>query len=162
MPGPPPQPAHLRLLRGNPGRRPIKPEPQPEIAVVVPEPPEFLTGHACDEWYRVAPELHRLQLLTVVDVNALAAYCAAYKRWRTAEETLNEMAKRDPVTSGLIIRSSNTKAPMQNPLVLIAKQAASDMVRYASEFGMTAAARARIAAGVYNSPSASKFGDLLT
>jgi P27 family predicted phage terminase small subunit len=161
MPGPPPQPAHLRLLRGNPGRRPIKPEPQPEIAVVVPEPPEFLTGHACDEWYRVAPELHRLQLLTVVDVNALAAYCAAYKRWRTAEETLNEMAKRDPVTSGLIIRSSNTKAPMQNPLVLIAKQAASDMVRYASEFGMTAAARARIAAGVYNEPSGGKFGDLL-
>jgi phage terminase small subunit len=50
---------------------------------------------------------------------------------------------------------------MQNPLVLIAKQAASDMVRYASEFGMTAAARARIAAGVYNSPTASKFDGLL-
>ena len=72
-----------------------------------------------------------------------------------------EMTKRDPVTHGLIIRSTNTKAPMQNPLVLIAKQAASDMVRYASEFGMTAAARARIAAGVYREPQGGKFDGLL-
>jgi phage terminase small subunit len=50
---------------------------------------------------------------------------------------------------------------MQNPLVLTARQAANDMVRYASEFGMTAAARARIGAGVYDGPDGGKFAGLL-
>src|SRR5262245_17237437 len=35
---------------------------------------------------RVAPELHRLDLLTVLDVMTLAAYCQAYCVWRTAVE----------------------------------------------------------------------------
>jgi P27 family predicted phage terminase small subunit len=67
----------------------------------VPEPPPFLVGYAADEWWRVAPELHRLGLLTLVDVMPLAAYCEAYKRWRTAEELLATMAEKDAVTGGL-------------------------------------------------------------
>jgi hypothetical protein len=35
------------------------------------------------------------------------------------------------------------------------------MLRFAGEFGMTPAARARIAAGVWREPPPSKFGDLL-
>ena len=62
MPGRPPTPTHLKLLRGNPGKRPIRPEPQPEQPPTPPEPPDFLTGYAFDEWRRVAPELHRLGL----------------------------------------------------------------------------------------------------
>jgi phage terminase small subunit len=42
----------------------MKPEPQLEIAADVPEPPAFITGYAADEWWRTAPELHRLGSLT--------------------------------------------------------------------------------------------------
>ena len=60
----PPVPFPLKVLRGNPGKRPMKREPQPEQHADVPEPPAFITGYAADEWWRSAPELHRLGLLT--------------------------------------------------------------------------------------------------
>jgi P27 family predicted phage terminase small subunit len=49
----------------------------------------------------------------------------------------------------------------RNPLVKIAADAAEDMVRYASEFGLTPVARSRLAVGVYGQPAPSKFDGLL-
>jgi P27 family predicted phage terminase small subunit len=160
MSGPPPTPRHLRLLRGNPGKRPLRPEPAPTREPECPDPPPFVTGYAMDEWWRIAPELHRLGLLTVLDVAPLAAYCIAYAHWRIAEEKLAEMAARDSVTSGLLIKGAAGDA-RRNPLVKIAADAAADMVRYAGEFGMTAVARTRIAASVGSQPGPSKFDGLI-
>jgi len=155
-------PTHLKVLRGNPGHRAL-PESQlePTKPAQIPDAPAFLLGYACDEWYRIAEELHRLNLLTVVDIIPLAAYCDAYARWRTAVSALAEMAKRDPALSGLMIETRNG-TPIQNPIVVIAAKAANDMVRYASEFGLTPSARARIAAGPYGDGGGhSKFSGLL-
>jgi hypothetical protein len=89
MPGPPPTPLNLRILRGNPGKRPLPVnEPRPEIAEVCPEPPPFLDRYAAAEWQAVAPQLHALGLLTVVDVACLSAYCSAYATWRTHRREL--------------------------------------------------------------------------
>ena len=95
----------------------------------MPEPPSFLAGYALDEWHRIGPEVLRLGLLTVIDLAALAAYCQAYARWQTAEETLAEMAKRDETTGALLIKDVAGNA-RQNPLVSIACKAAADMVRF--------------------------------
>ena len=161
MPGPPPTPLHLRLLRGNPSKRPLRAEPEPAQPATCPDPPPFVTGYAADEYWRVAPELHKLGLLTVVDLMPACAYCVSYSRWRTAEETLARMAESDPVTHALLIKSSDGN-PRRNPLVKIAADAAADMVSYAGEFGMTPVARSRIAAGVGGQPpSRGKFDGLL-
>jgi P27 family predicted phage terminase small subunit len=161
MPGPRKTPTHLRLLRGNPGHQPIRPEPEPDRLAEIPEPPAFVIGHAADEWWRIAEELYRLNLLTAVDINPLAAYCMAYARWRAAEEALARIAATDPIMSGLMVKARNG-TPMQNPLALTASKAASDMVKYAAEFGLTPAARSRIAAGIYSEgKTAGKFDGLL-
>ena len=162
MPGPPPTPLHLRLLKGNPGKRAIRPEVEPEREPTCPEPPPFLQGYAADEWWRVAEDLHRLRLLTLVDTMPLAAYAMSYARWRTTEETLARMAESDPVTHALLVRSTDGN-PRRNPLVKIAADAADDMVRYAGEFGMTPVARSRLAAGIGGQPPAGrgKFDGLL-
>jgi phage terminase small subunit len=107
MPGPPPTPSYLKLLRGNPGRRHVPVEPAPAIEAQVPDPPAFVTGYAADEWGRVAPELHRVRLLRVTDITCFAAYCVAYGRWRTAEEALARFAAKDSLTSGLLIKSTD-------------------------------------------------------
>jgi P27 family predicted phage terminase small subunit len=156
MSGPPPQPNVIKLLRGNPGKRAVRPEPKPVIGPDPPEPPPFLIGYACDEWHRVVPELHRLGLLTVLDVQPLAAYCVAYRRWRTAEEELN--AARDAPYAGLLVKGSS--GAVQNPLVKISRDAAEAMVHYAAEFGFSPSTRARLSAGVAYEP-ASKFDGLL-
>ncbi len=82
----------------------------------------------------------RIDTLEAVDRAALAVYCTAYARWVQAERAIAGMAKRDMLTGGLMIKTSNGNA-IQNPLVGTANTTASDMVRYAAEFGVTPSAR---------------------
>jgi P27 family predicted phage terminase small subunit len=152
-------PTHLKLIRGNPGKRALPTEPEPEIPENMPEPPPFLTGYAADEWWLTGPRLVRLGVLTSVDLQVFAAYCQSYATWRTAVETFNAMAERDPTTGGLLVKRQDGNAA-RNPLLAIAASAASDMVRYAGEFGLTPLARGRIASGGGYEPPG-KFDGLL-
>jgi P27 family predicted phage terminase small subunit len=162
MAGRRPTPTYLKLLKGNPGRRPIKHEPQPPLPASAPEPPAFLSAYAKEEWARIANELNVLHLVTAIDVAAFAAYCQAFARWRMAEEAIARMAEKDPVMGGLIVKSRAGEAT-PNPLVWVSSAAAKAMLRAADEFGMTPAARARISGGVgpQGGGGPSKFGDLL-
>jgi P27 family predicted phage terminase small subunit len=141
-----PTPTKLKLIRGNPGKRAIRPEPEPPLVTTPPKAPRILRDDALEEWHRVTVELQRLRLLTVLDLPPLAAYCQAYGRWMKAEDTLARMEDADPVTHALMVKGSLGN-PIQNPIVKIADRAAADMVRYAAEFGFTPVARTRIAAG---------------
>jgi P27 family predicted phage terminase small subunit len=135
-----PKPNHLKLITGNPGRRPLNAnEPRPVRAL--PMPPDELNLDAKREWLRVADELYKVGLLTGLDRGALAAYCQAYGRWIMAERALNAMAVGG--SNGLLIRALNGQ-PAYNPLVGIANKAMADMVRYSLEFGMTPSSRSRI------------------
>lgn len=136
------KPTHLKLVTGNPGRRPLpKREAQPPRTLPI-APPE-LNSDALVEWSRVSGDLHGSGLLAGVDRAALAAYCQAYGRWMQAERAITRMAEKDQLTGGLMIKTTNGNA-VQNPLVGTANKAMSDMVRYAAEFGMTPSARSRI------------------
>jgi P27 family predicted phage terminase small subunit len=162
VPGPRPIPTHLKVLRGNPGKQKLnREEPQPPQPPTLLEPPEFLSGYAKDEWWRLAGELHVLGLLTVLDVMPFAAYCQAYGHWRTAEEALMKMAEKDPVTGALLVKGALGDA-RANPLIRIANNAACDMIRYSAEFGLTPAARSRVRAGVaWRESGPGKFDGLL-
>jgi len=142
MRGRKPTPTHLKLVRGNPGKRRLNAaEPSPERTL--PSPPPELSADARAEWDRVAGELHRIGVLSGIDRAALAAYCQAYGRWVVAERAIAKMAERDQLTEGLMIKTTNGNA-VQNPLVGTANKAMADLVRYAAEFGMTPSARSRI------------------
>ena len=142
MRGRKPTPTHLKLVRGNPGKRPLNAsEPVPQLTL--PSPPAELCPDARVEWERVAGELHRIGILSSIDRAPLAAYCQAYGRWIVAERAIAKMAERDQMTEGLMIKTTNGNA-VQNPLVGTANKAMGDMVRYAAEFGMTPSARSRV------------------
>jgi P27 family predicted phage terminase small subunit len=119
------------------GRKP-KPEPldKPTPAGEVPSAPPHLDREAKAEWKRVSAELAGCGLLSLVDRAALAAYCQIYSRWITAEKALAE--------EGLVIESAKGN-PMANPHCQIAARALQQMKSYLVEFGMTPAARIRIA-----------------
>jgi P27 family predicted phage terminase small subunit len=156
MRGPPPKPTYLRILEGNPSKRPLnRNEPQPPPVETL-DPPWYLSGDAAAaaEWRRIASGLCAMRLLTIADIHALAAYCVAYSRWLASEEALASFRANDPVTYGLLVGGKT------NPLVYVARNAAADMLRFAHEFGLTPAARTRISVGT-GYASDGKFGDLL-
>ena len=137
------KPTKLKVLEGNPGRRKL-PENEPIPISDLPPPPDHLDEYARDEWFRICQGLYNMGLLFDVDRAAFAAYCQAYSRWKTAEEEMQKRVKKGGPLAGLV---DVTKAGniIQNTLVGIANKAAGDMVRYAAEFGLTPAARARLA-----------------
>ncbi len=70
-------PTSLRLLRGNPGKRPI-PAGEPKPAAIAPPMPSDLDPIARREWRRLAPTFVRLGILTAVDGMAFAELCTSY------------------------------------------------------------------------------------
>jgi P27 family predicted phage terminase small subunit len=148
-PGPKPQPTKLRLLRGNPGKRAVnKHEPKPRAEA--PEAPAFLKREALEEWRRLAPELERLGLLTIVDGAALAAYCQAYQRWIQAERKVNR--------EGLVLDAKSRYA-QAHPAMAIAQRSMQIMRAFMAEFGLTPASRSRLS--IEKPPEADPFEDYL-
>src|SRR4030042_1883827 len=84
-----PKPTRLRLLEGNPGKRPIRSE-EPDPVPSIPSCPPHLSEDAKREWERVVPLLEKLGLLSEIDRGALALYCQAWGRWLEAEEALKK------------------------------------------------------------------------
>ena len=146
-------PYELARLRGNPGKRKLNCGPQPTPSETPPEPLSFLNEAAKAEWRRLAPELHRLRLLTPLDLAVFGAYCCSFGRWMTAESLLET---EGPTTKG------STGNTVVHPLVKVATQSARDLCHYASEFGLTPCARAKMRAGHDDGGGPSKFGGLLT
>lgn len=129
-----PKPTRLKVLTGNPGRRPLNVnEPKPEPAI--PDCPPELGQVAQKEWQRLVGELSALRILTNLDRAALAAYCGAYALWAEATENIQKF--------GTMVKSPSGY-PIQSPYVAIANRQAEIMMRIASEFGFTPASRGRI------------------
>jgi P27 family predicted phage terminase small subunit len=134
MRGRKPIPTRLKLMAGNPGKRPINHnEPQP--AVAFPSCPAELGPVARAEWERLTPELGELGLLTNLDRAALAAYCGAYALWAEATAAIHKYGTMVKAPSGY---------PMQSPYIGLANRQAELMIRLSAEFGFTPASRSRI------------------
>lgn len=68
-----PTPTALKLLKGNPGHRPLpEGEPTPSGDVVI---PEFVQGVALKIWHQYAPSLEAQGVLTAWDVDMFGAWC---------------------------------------------------------------------------------------
>lgn len=137
MRGRKPIPTRLKLLSGNPGKRPIQAEPTPAPGPL-PEAPAFLDPYGLEEWTRLAFGLHGLGLLSDLDVAVLAAYCTAYSLWRQGVE---ELVRRSGDT---LLRGVGGGVAANAELTRIVRQQGELMLRFASEFGLTPAARARL------------------
>lgn len=140
-----PKPTHLKLVTGNPGKRTIKPDAiQPPARSRVLAPPEHLSREAKNEWKRLAPMLTKLGILSDLDRASFAAYCQAYGRWKAAEDSLADLARKDDSGMGAMLVTTKAGNTIQNPLVGVANRAMDMMVKYAAEFGFTPSARTRV------------------
>lgn len=137
MRGRKPTPTRVKLLRGNPGKRPLN-EGEPQPTPLAPACPSELSQGAKDEWNRIIAELVQLGLMTTLDRAALATYCEAYAIWLDAIQAIHKF--------GPLVKSPNGY-PQVSPYLAIANKQAEIMIRIASEFGFTPASRSRISTG---------------
>jgi P27 family predicted phage terminase small subunit len=134
-----PKPTAIKILEGNPGKRPLNDlEPQPNSEC--PECPDWLTDEAKEEWHRIAPELHKIGVLTYIDMAALAGYCESFAQWRRAVEYL----KKNGDMLIMYNEDGSIKYQQQAPHVAIASNALKHMRAFASEFGLTPASRSKL------------------
>jgi P27 family predicted phage terminase small subunit len=134
--GPIPVPSAVNKVRGFPGHRQNKREP--EASEFKAKPPEHLDERAVAEWKRLVPILKRMKVLREPDYIALEILCQSYSTMVQAQEKLSQ--------SGLIYTAPGSGYIQQSPLLSIVNQAAATVSKQLREFGLTPAARTRIQA----------------
>lgn len=144
MKGRKPKPTALKVLQGNPGKRPLN-RNEPKPTPTAPGCPTWLSPEAKAEWRRVVPELDRIGMLTRVDRAALATYCEVWATFVTAQRDLHENGIRLLAVEQVTEDGTKVYAKaIKNPSVLVAKDAAAQVRQFCAEFGLTPSSRARI------------------
>lgn len=136
MRGRKPKPTALKVVEGNPGRRPLNKD-EPQLPPGVPEAPAHMTPGARAEWGRVAPMLAESRVLTQGDRGALSAYCDAWDEYARLHKRSEKMARFVTTEKGYV---------MEHPIHKAMRQARADMLKAAAELGLTPVARSRVKA----------------
>jgi len=130
-----PKPTEEKRLRGNPGGRPLNAdEPQADIYEKVPDPPEWLGAYGKKEWYRAAPILMKMRLLTEADWASFATYCQNFHTMIMASIDIEE--------NGISLK--NQRGPVRNPALATLAASTTAIRAFCAEFGMTPSARSRM------------------
>jgi len=134
MSGPPPKPTRLKLLQGNPGRRPLSEnEPQPEIGR--PTRPHWLLPEAKREWSRIVPELLRLGLLAKIDRAMISMWCQCWGMYVEAVKDIRQNGMSYSKEDGY---------EGQRPSVAVMNHMIEKMTTLSAKFGMTPSDRSKI------------------
>ena len=140
MRGRKPSPTQLKLVRGNPGKRPIRAAGEPKPGHTLPEAPVHLSARAKAAWDQIAPILSGMGVLTEADAVALELLCEAYADYSEAREELRAFG------SNYYETTTQTGATMRrlHPAVSVMQEADRRIRNWLVEFGQTPSARSRI------------------
>jgi P27 family predicted phage terminase small subunit len=142
--GPPSKPTKLKVIEGNKGKRRLNTkEPQPRP--VAGKRPYWLREQAKRFWSRYVPILTRLGVFTEADGAAMILLAEAYADFRECLEVIKDKDKGYTFTT-----PSGYEA--QRPEVAIMRKARKDMESLLAHFGMTPAARSRLAIDLPEDP----------
>jgi P27 family predicted phage terminase small subunit len=129
-----PVPTTLKLLRGNPSKTPINRD-EPCAPAALPEPPDYLSRRALEEWTRLGALLKDSGLISNLDQIAFGCLCQLIGRLSEAEGLLAQ--------HGLLVKGPNGY-PMPSPYLTIVNSSSRQILRIAAEFGMTPSSRSRV------------------
>lgn len=144
MPGPSAEPTKLKILKGNPGHRPLNRfEPQPSTGI--PDAPGWLTPYAREVWDQDAPILLAMRVMSKADWVVFALYCTAVSQVRAAEEGMHEVATlTGSAAMGMLEPMATGDGHRRSPLYTMSLESGKAALRYAVELGMTPSARTKI------------------
>lgn len=141
MRGRKPLSTNMKILTGNPGKRPINqdepvtPSPTEDFDAPPVELEENETAQA--EWTRLAPMLRHSRQVTESDKSALIALCLEWSRYLQATAKIR--------TSGMVVQAPSGY-PIVNPYLSIATKALANCNKLWPELGLTPSSRSRVKA----------------
>lgn len=109
--------------------------------------PTWLSKTAQKEFNRLATLLVEVEIMTEADINHLALYCDAYDKYICFERQVRR--------KGYWVQGKDEKKP--NPFITKMNQAAAQMRTFATDLGLSPAARAKLA--IRNTDSKSGDGE---
>lgn len=139
--GPAPMPTSIKLLHGETDPRRLN-EREPRPIGQLPPCPERLTGAARDEWNRLVPILHEMNVGTDADATALELLCETWGRYVEARE--NEVRGGMVWVSG---KKTDSGLPsfVYSPYGAIATKLIGHLRALYAAFGLTPSSRSTIA-----------------
>lgn len=150
MPGRKPKPTALKILQGNPGHHPLrKHEPEPRKGI--PAAPIGWDEKANATYAALAAQLNAMGVLTDADGTALELLADALMEYRGAREVV-----RSKGSTYACRTKNNGMLTRTRPEVRIAESAWKRVSSILTEFGLTPAARTKVAAAVDGDDAAQK------
>lgn len=138
MAGRRPTPTHLRLVKGNPGKRPVN-AAEPKPAREIPSPPAHISTAARVAWGRLTGLLDQMGVLTQADAYALERLAELYAEivdLTAALATHGRVYESSTESGGTIVRP--------RPEAAMLADADRRFRAYLIEFGLTPAARSKV------------------
>jgi P27 family predicted phage terminase small subunit len=136
-----PKPTWLKIVAGNPGKRPLNDdEPQPIGDLL--DPPEWFSDSQKEGW-RYAIASAPPGLLKRLDRSVLTVWVGA--------EALHREASIKVTQFGSVIKAPVTGTPMQSPYMAIMNKQAMIMLKSSAELGFSPSSRSRVKVGSSNS-----------
>lgn len=149
-----PKPTKLKVVQGNPGRRPLN-KKEADVKSDTLKCPSWIKGEGRLEWKRMTEELAELGLLGSIDHAHLEMYCSSYGRMVEIEKKLSSLGD---VTQKVLQKTINNNVIM-NVLYCSLNKEKLLIHKLATEFGMTPSSRSRIP--VEPPPKESEFAKFL-
>jgi len=133
--GPAPKATNLKILEGNPGKRPLNTnEPRPDTGATC---PDWLSESARLHWNELCPVLESCGILTKADRYTLAAYCDALANYQRATKEIDSL-------DSLIEKGVHgTKI---SPVVSAQRNYADLMIKFGTKLGLSPSDRSSIKA----------------
>ena len=137
MKGRKPTPAALKVLAGNPGRRPIPNEPESAPLPSDDQPPEWLHDYAKDFYRDILDVVTGMGVATEADRLGIITLAQSLAEVKIANENMNKF--------GRVIKNSKGGAE-RNPYAVHAVQFIAFVRQFITEYGMTPCSRAKLTA----------------
>lgn len=138
MPGPPPKPTQALRLSGS--WRAKQRSKEPELAIALPQKPDWLSEDAANRWQDLIACIAPMRVLTEADALTLAHFAEYLARWHKATAALAKYGDVLPVKDG----NGTVIGFKRSPWVGLQLDYGLMIRRYAQEFGMTPSARSRL------------------
>ena len=134
MPGPGRKATALKVLSGNPGKRPLpvnEPKPQTDLSTTA---PAWLDRSAKVEWKKVRGWMHG-EVIKDCDQAVAALYCQAMSDVKRLTRLIRKEGEVVVYDSGAVAR---------NPLSICLREAKETLLKCAMQMGLTPSSRTRI------------------